>query len=181
MRRAWWCLGVTWGLGMVAGGIHVLTVPLLVAAFAIYSAFVASLGLFCSTVCRSTLRATVATLVVLLILGGVPALVRAQVHGKLGTQPLTVGEWIVWWVHYGQTLPVSLWVLALGYDEVGNDEPGWWAPPLLALMGLAFYAAAAWLLWLLTLDALRREAGRVPRRQQPRSSLAEVGPAPSVS
>jgi ABC-type transport system involved in multi-copper enzyme maturation permease subunit len=62
VRRAWLWLGLIWGMGLISGGLHLLAVPLLVGAWAVYAAFFATLGLWWSMVARTTLRATVGTL-----------------------------------------------------------------------------------------------------------------------
>jgi ABC-type transport system involved in multi-copper enzyme maturation permease subunit len=56
-----WPLGFlasAYGLAALGGGIHWIAWPLLVTSWFVYAGFLASLGLFLSSVCSSTLRAT---------------------------------------------------------------------------------------------------------------------------
>ncbi|MBI3409858.1 MAG: ABC transporter permease subunit [Planctomycetes bacterium] len=76
VRLGWVWLGLIWGLGLVTGGLHVLALPLLVAAWFIYATFFAILGLWFSMTAKTTMRATVYTMLV-----------------SIG---LTFGHWIVW-------------------------------------------------------------------------------------
>jgi ABC-type transport system involved in multi-copper enzyme maturation permease subunit len=158
-RQAWWCLGAVWGLGVLTGGVNVIAVPLLLVGFVVYLGFVTSLGLFCSTVCRSTLRATLATEITLLVLASVP--------------------WLLWWgrdlllpaslspelrslaggfLGYGLPPPMALWAFAFSYGRPELPEIGG------ALAGLLVYGVADALLWLLAQGRFRAEAGPAPRR-----------------
>jgi ABC-type transport system involved in multi-copper enzyme maturation permease subunit len=67
VRAAWGCLGAVLLLGFLAGGLHVLSLLLLVASWWAFAAFAAGLGLWFSLHCRTTLRATVWTLMTLLV------------------------------------------------------------------------------------------------------------------
>jgi ABC-type transport system involved in multi-copper enzyme maturation permease subunit len=165
-RGAWWCLGVTWGLGVLTGSLNVVMVPLLVVGFGIYLAFVASLGVFCSAVCRSTLRATLATVITLLGVSG-GAWLAGWGGNVLRTGPLAEQvAGLQTLLQYGLTLPVPLWSLAIRYDEPGmaGDETAWRAAA--GVLGLWVYALAAWVLWRLALARFAAEAGPAPRRRQ---------------
>jgi ABC-type transport system involved in multi-copper enzyme maturation permease subunit len=73
--KAWWCLGAIWGLGVFwtsTCGLSLVAVPLLIAAWFIYAAFASGLGLCFSLTSRSSLRATVWTLLTLAGAAGVP-------------------------------------------------------------------------------------------------------------
>ena len=71
---AW--LGSIYAIGVMTGGLRLSAVPLLAAAFAVYAGTLAVVGLWFSTVCKTTLRATV-----------------ASVAAALG---LSVGHWLLW-------------------------------------------------------------------------------------
>jgi ABC-type transport system involved in multi-copper enzyme maturation permease subunit len=83
VRAAWWCLGAVWLLGFLAGGLHILSLLLLAASWWVYAAFAACLGLWFSLHCRTTLRATVWTLVTLLLLSLAPVIVCGAGVGLL--------------------------------------------------------------------------------------------------
>jgi hypothetical protein len=164
VRNAWWCLGVVWGLGLATGALNVLALPLVVLAWAVFTAFVVSLALYWSTVCRSTVRATVTTVVVLLALGVMSGLAHARGETLLGTRPEGVAGWLAWAVGYGLSPLAPLWVLAFRYDEFwAANQWGSWDRVVAALAGLAFYALAAWALWRQALSRFRALAGPAPR------------------
>jgi hypothetical protein len=165
-RKAWWCLAVVWGFGLVTGGLNILALPLLLIAFAVYTALTASLGLYCSTVCRSTVRATVVTLLVLLALGAGPLLLLyAWGDVFLPGRPPGVVGWLAWWDATGLA---PLWALSFRYDELWGEDPwGFCDRILTALAVLACYALGAWALWRRALARFRAEAGPAPRRGPP--------------
>jgi ABC-type transport system involved in multi-copper enzyme maturation permease subunit len=63
-------LGAMWAIGLVSGGVSPLALPLQAAMWLAPAAFFAVLGLWFSTVCKTTLRATTWALVSALIVGG---------------------------------------------------------------------------------------------------------------
>ena len=69
-------LGAIYLIGMVTGGLSPFAVPLLAAAIAVYAGTLAVVGLWFSAVCKTTVRAIVAT-----------------VSATLG---LSVGHWLLW-------------------------------------------------------------------------------------
>jgi ABC-type transport system involved in multi-copper enzyme maturation permease subunit len=69
-------LAAIWAVAFVTGGIHFIALPLMATAWLIYAAFAASLGLLYSTICKTSLRATVLT-----ILTGIV---------------VSVGHWLPW-------------------------------------------------------------------------------------
>jgi ABC-type transport system involved in multi-copper enzyme maturation permease subunit len=156
-RSAWWCLAVVWGIGAVTGGLHLLALPVLAAGVAVQTGFVASLGLYCSTVCRSTLRATLATILTLLALATVPWLLW---WGRAVLFPSRLDPMLIDWgealLRYGLSPPAQLWALGIRYDELDANE-------LAAEAGLLLYAGAAWVLWRRALARFRAEAGPRPR------------------
>jgi len=70
VRWAWLWIGTIWLLGLVSGGLHILSLPLLVFSWAVYAAVFSWIGVICSVTCRTTLRATVWTLLTVLFVGG---------------------------------------------------------------------------------------------------------------
>src|ERR1051326_1298556 len=65
VRLLWIWLGVIWFVGLVLGGLYVWAVPLLSVAWLIYATFGAAIGLWFSAHCKTTLRATVWTILTL--------------------------------------------------------------------------------------------------------------------
>jgi ABC-type transport system involved in multi-copper enzyme maturation permease subunit len=76
VRWGWLWLGTIWAMGLLTGGMHLLALPALICAWAVYAAFLAAWGLWWSVTARTTLRATVWTLAT--------------------TVALAVGHWLPW-------------------------------------------------------------------------------------
>jgi ABC-type Na+ efflux pump permease subunit len=76
VRWAWLWLGAIYALALLTGGLHPLALPLLLGAWIIYALVVSGIGLWFSMVCRTTLRATLWTL--------------------LCTAGAGVGHWLLW-------------------------------------------------------------------------------------
>ncbi|HBI45901.1 MAG TPA: hypothetical protein DDY78_24055 [Planctomycetales bacterium] len=160
-----WMAGLlvfVWGLGVVTGGLHFLAAPLLVLAWCVYAAAMASVGLWFSLVSRTSARAVLYT--ILTVVG------------------LSVGHWLLWlpcgfvgWF-LGPDWRIAFWIamieggltppavfglyLPFGYDTPFNqDIPG-------QLLGCAFAGLVAWaifagLVWQATNQRFKRAGGRV--------------------
>src|SRR5262249_42496169 len=76
IRWAWLWLGLVYFIGLVTGGLHPLAVPLLLGAWVIYAAVLSGLGMWFSMNSRTTLWATIWTL--------------------LATAGAGVGHWLIW-------------------------------------------------------------------------------------
>lgn len=70
VRLAWVWLGTIWMLAIFTQGLLLPAVPFLLVAWLIYAGVIAAVGMWFSIVCRTTLRATVWTLLTTLFLGG---------------------------------------------------------------------------------------------------------------
>jgi ABC-type transport system involved in multi-copper enzyme maturation permease subunit len=113
VRWGWLWLGLIWGLGVVTGGLHVLAVPLLATAWVVFASFLSNLGLYFSTICRTTLRATITTLGV--------------------TLGVTTGHWWLWCCY----MPLMMSGTGDGYRHIFMFEAFALTPPA-TLGGLAF-------------------------------------------
>jgi ABC-type transport system involved in multi-copper enzyme maturation permease subunit len=69
VRLGWIWLALIWGVGIALGALHPVALPLTIVAWLVYAAFAATLGLWFSVVSRTSLRATVWTLLTLMALG----------------------------------------------------------------------------------------------------------------
>jgi ABC-type transport system involved in multi-copper enzyme maturation permease subunit len=69
-------LGAIWAVGVVTGGLHWVAVGAVATAWLVFAAFVATLGMWFSVVCKTSMRATVLTI--------------------LSTIGLGVGHWLIW-------------------------------------------------------------------------------------
>lgn len=179
-RKLWWYLGVVWVVGLLTGGLHLVALVWLLAAWLVYAAFLASLGLWCSLVCRSSLRAVLWTILTALGL---------SVVGWIATMccnPLLLfldpaNEWSLFVAElpvYGVSPPAGLYTLTFSYTELqelfglptpkGNTSWTYEEKPepyplerLLACFGgLACYAGAAVVLWVTARVRFTRMAGR---------------------
>jgi ABC-type transport system involved in multi-copper enzyme maturation permease subunit len=171
-RWAWVYLGVVWFLAMLCGGLHPVAVPLLIAAWFIFAAFFCTLGLWFSTVSRTTLRATIYTI-------------------GTGTA-ISVGHFLIWsccvplaWASsgafhgdtlmylfsfevFGLTPPATLAFLAFhGYEFDRNSrltENAGLVCLICSIIGLVLWAIAAFALYEKTRERLRVVTGRAPFR-----------------
>jgi ABC-type Na+ efflux pump permease subunit len=91
LRGVAWNLAVIWLLGLLTGGFHLIGLVLLILATMIHSAFFATLGLWLSTICRSTTRALLLTALLSLVLLIVPWLTEGQFNRFLTAAGLEPG------------------------------------------------------------------------------------------
>lgn len=148
---------VVWCVGVFLGGLYSFAVPWIVLSWIVYATFLATVGLWFSTVCRSSLSAALSTLAATVFcFGGLrllwwlrSAIVAVSYRGRdsLG--------WVDQFLLYGLSPRVALgWLsfhgdhLQQGYVGNYNDEPS--VILLEIVIGLVFYALAAWGLWTLT-------------------------------
>lgn len=120
VRWGWLWLGAIWLIGMVCGGLNPCAVPVLVVVWLIYAAAFAAVGQWFSVVCRSTLRATVCTLLSVLFLGGGHWLVTLMCCIMPLELARSGGHEIIRAIaefEFGQTPPLVLGLLAFKYDD----------------------------------------------------------------
>jgi hypothetical protein len=170
VRWAWLWLGVIYLMGLFTGGLHPLALPLLLGAWLIYAFVVSGIGLWFSMVSRTTLRATIWSL--------------------LATVGAGVGHWLVWmcciplyitiqreptlldWFRkfqVGLTPPLGLGVCfsfcRLDFDSYGrhDDWPVGWI--LYGLLGVVCWIVAGTALALVNANRFRVLTGRMPVRR----------------
>lgn len=179
VRWGWLWLALIWGLGLVTTGLNVLALPLVVMGWIVFAVFVANLGLWFSASCRTSLRASIWTIMTtLLCFGGhwlcwlccIPFFITGGGPGK-------VFEDIAQFQLFGLTPPVSLGMLAFqGFEfhETPREEPFKFLA--FSLFGLVFWAAAALGLWAATCARFRTISGRapIPRRPGPSPRTIEM-------
>jgi len=189
VRKAGVCLLILWLVGAGTGGLSPLALPLLGLALFVYLGFAASLGLWFSLRCRTTLRATIWTLVTLLgvgfghwlltfcfspllLLGSQQPPLRAYRYDPRPPWQRALADAQT----YSLTPPLTLSAFAFtnkelksatlqgyGYDD---DEGLLRTSPLrrfgLGLLGVLLYGAAAIILLGLTLGRFTAVTGRLP-------------------
>jgi hypothetical protein len=152
---AWW--GSIVGLGMVTSGVSPRALPVLMAAWFIYAGFLAIVGLVFSMVCRSTLRATMWTLLTTL---GV-ATGHWLTSACLMPLPLFGGgspafKWMSQFHTFGLTPPVTMGLLAFSDYEFSWIGRNYFGERLAcAVIGLGLYVGATALVWRLAIDRFR--------------------------
>ncbi len=178
VRQAWWCLGAVWLLGFLAGGLHVLSLLMLLASWWVYAAFAAGLGLWFSLHCRTTLRATVWTLVTLLIAGAGPFVLcgaGAALWDDLSPQrPIAPGDLAA------LTPPGAMAYLAFGWGDwysFSRELKASVGSVALAWAGVCGYGLAAVALWFALGARFGPVTGRMPHGKGRDRLAAALGAA----
>jgi ABC-type transport system involved in multi-copper enzyme maturation permease subunit len=184
VRKAGYCLLVLWAVGAATGGLSVFAVPLLALALFIYLGFAASLGLWLSLRCRTTLRATIWTLVTLIGVGvghwlltlfccGPLALFGSPTptRGGMFVDPKpSLGEMVSEAQMHALTPPITMMTLAI--PGVSTPSQGSWDDDLterrrpwrlgFSMAGVLLYGIAAIVLWRRTAARFTTVTGRLP-------------------
>jgi ABC-type transport system involved in multi-copper enzyme maturation permease subunit len=186
VRWGWLWLGLIWGIGLVTTGLHVLALPLVAAAWVVYAAFLSNLGLWFSAVCKTSLRATIWTIMTtFLCFGGhwlcwlccIPFFIA-------GGGPGRAFEDVAQFQLFGLTPPFGLgWLAFQGQEfrDFGSDHAMKFTA--FALFGLVIWGAAALGLWGATCARFRAITGRMPIRRRaapPRTLTPPAAPADSA-
>jgi ABC-type transport system involved in multi-copper enzyme maturation permease subunit len=171
VRWGWLWLSAIWGLGLLCGGLHIVALPLVVGAWLIFAGCMATLGMWFSVVCKSSLRAIIWTLlsVVALCFGhyvflGCGTTIMMIVLDDPG--PKDLAGWIFMFEVFALTPPINLGFLPFHGDEFRHSR---WEPfeafPILlcSLAGLLLWGVLGATLYLLTSERFRRMAGRTTR------------------
>jgi ABC-type transport system involved in multi-copper enzyme maturation permease subunit len=151
-------LAVVWGLALLFGGVNPLALPLMLFAWLAFAAGAASVGLWFSVICRSSLRAAVCTM--------------------LSGAALWFGHWLIWMVcgplmvgyrgpsegiqyvlmfQAGLTPPASLAIFGFQYDDLRKTDFG---AALFCSVGAVIWASFAFLLMAAATARFRRAFGR---------------------
>jgi ABC-type transport system involved in multi-copper enzyme maturation permease subunit len=171
IRWAWLWLGTIWLIGIATGGLHPLAVPLSLIAWLVYASFLAGMGLWFSTVCRTSLRAMFYTLGATVVLYGGCYVGAWALYFFLLPYPGV--RWlaeVLTGIQSAFTPPVVLYWVGIAPREV--NDLGWEIKVLTAFFGLFLWAFAALFLWTITRSRFRRITSRMPyHRGGPRSVL----------
>jgi ABC-type transport system involved in multi-copper enzyme maturation permease subunit len=148
-------LAGVWVFGLATGGLHPVALLALVLAVAAVVEFLASLGLWLSVVCATSLRANMAAALALLLVACGPWVVARYVEmlaPYAGANQATADA-----VTEALT-PAWAWVrLCVGWVEYAKVPEGKF---LAVLAGALGYAAAAWALWRMALGRFRLYGGK---------------------
>lgn len=187
VRGAWLWLAAIYALAAACGGVYPFAFPLVAAAWFVYAGAIACAGLYFSVTCRTTLRATVSTLLAVVAFGGGHWLVSSL----LCYMPLSIMgvpernfEWLLAG-QFGQTPSAVLYLLAFYRDDFGPPWGGGMDDMKIRLvvgsvLGLITWTVGALVLWQVTLARFRKVYGRAPiRRRKAPFSPAPHAPAPA--
>jgi ABC-type transport system involved in multi-copper enzyme maturation permease subunit len=184
-RRAWaWPASII-VIGLVTGGVHLVAVPFLLIAWAVYARFMASLGLWNSVTQRTALRANVATVAGAGIIAFGHWLLWMCIGPLLfltgGLDQELLVKWIGLFEAFGLTPPLTLGLLTFqGWEFDGSEllqtEIG--GMMLCAVIGVALYAVAERVLWSEAVLRFSVTSGRSDRLPQRSQLLEGSGPAP---
>jgi ABC-type transport system involved in multi-copper enzyme maturation permease subunit len=158
VRWAWLWLGLIWGVGLLMGGIHPYAIVLSCLAWLIYASCFAGLGLWFSTACKTSLRATLWTLTICVGL--------SFGHWLLMMCCLPLGNVFVLRemreLQAILTPPGVLYWMSAATEEFGKTME-WDIKTLLAYLGLLFlWPPAAMILWSNTRHRFRKLTSRMP-------------------
>jgi ABC-type transport system involved in multi-copper enzyme maturation permease subunit len=161
-RYLGYCLATFLGLGLLSGAIHPLGVLLMALAYAIHIAFLASVGVCLSLVCRNTLWAnlTMALMLLLVFVGASVVLVYSQ---ALGATAAKEGPWVTF-SQYGLNPPRSWYHLGFSWysfhSEILPGDGLFRGTYGATLAGLLTFAVASGVFWLAARAQFRREQVR---------------------
>jgi ABC-type transport system involved in multi-copper enzyme maturation permease subunit len=154
LRMGWLWYGSMMALAILSGGIHLLAVPLVLTAWFIYAVFFSMVGMWFSMACKSSMRATVLTVLTVLFLGGGHWIFAAMcfyfpVSLLMRGGPGDFMEYIVQF-EAGLTPPWVLGLSAYSWDDLAvrfnrNDKMG--EMLVFCLIGLFLWALACVIMW----------------------------------
>jgi ABC-type transport system involved in multi-copper enzyme maturation permease subunit len=157
-------LGLIWCVGVALNGLSPSMVPLLASASLLYAGAAASIGLWCSVVCKTSLRAMLSTLLIGLVLFGahwLPWLMCMPLIDRPGKTFQFVAE-----MQGALTPPV---VMAALLPNAPHDFESHRSDPLedpywltfLGVSGAAAWGGFAWFVWTRANERFKKEGGRL--------------------
>jgi ABC-type transport system involved in multi-copper enzyme maturation permease subunit len=174
IRWGWLWLGAIWFLAVVTGGMNVLALPLLVIAWFVFAAFLATLGMWFATVSPGTLQATLWTLLATVGLAfghwmiwmccG-PVMALTFMNSGPDRVLMELVEWAWKFEAFALTPPVTIGFLAFHGREFEHGSSEMLECLACAVVGLMGWLAAAVGLGALTSARLRQVTGRTAWRR----------------
>jgi ABC-type transport system involved in multi-copper enzyme maturation permease subunit len=197
VRKGLYMLLALWILGVVTTGVSPLAVPLLLLGWLAYAGFVAGVGMIFSLHCRTTLRATIWTMITVIGVGAGHWLLYLCCCGPfmmVTSQPPVLGgparsesaEWtdqVMEFQKYALTPPVSLYWLTFRTEELSDSDVDDIAGSRIriyhdseelvltrltyCLIGMAIYGLTGGILLLITRGQFGAVIGRLPLANLP--------------
>src|SRR5207248_2364351 len=155
----WLWMGSIFGLALVTGSMHVLALPMVLGAWVVYAAFFSMVGLWFSMVCKTSMRATVYTMLttigvswghwLIFMMCCMPVMMFMQIQrvGMGGNMDL---ERYLGFFMMGITPPISLGVFAYTQEnlsERGNGHHFFGEMLGFSLLGVFLYTMATLMIW----------------------------------
>src|SRR5262245_22869769 len=179
MRFAWaWVFGL-WAIAIAAGGVHPIMFPAMVLSVAVYASGFAWIGLYCSVAQKTTLRATMAAIVLSVAAGGgyfliflfcclIPLSFSNVGPGAASKDAFDLGVTFL----CSFSPPVNMAFLPIRDFDAGELEftlskQSWITYPPFWLIGLVAWAALSVILSRATIHRFRRMANRLPIEPMP--------------
>jgi ABC-type transport system involved in multi-copper enzyme maturation permease subunit len=166
VRRWWWALAVIWGLGVIFLGLFPFCIIYLAACWLAHAALVSGIGVWFSLVSRTTLRATIYTILTIaglyvgpFLLGGVSDLFWIMFTSN--PEP----EWVENFRTFGVSAPASLAILAARMQDLLGESA---LEIRAAMIGIGLTAALAAVIWGLIWSRFARVTGRMSPNGVPR-------------
>jgi ABC-type Na+ efflux pump permease subunit len=158
VRYGWWTLAAIWGLAILFQGLHPLVAPLLIASWLAHAALIAGIGLWFSLVSRTSLRATIYTLLsaAALYFGPILPSIFFWSVGNSHGEPAWFGDFRM----CGISPFANLLVLAC-YSGDFYEEPRFSNYFVAALVGIPVTAVVATAVWGLVWGRFQRATGRM--------------------
>jgi ABC-type transport system involved in multi-copper enzyme maturation permease subunit len=155
LRLLAWALAVLWLFGLLTGGLHIVGLVCVTVSVAATVEFLASLGLWLSVTCKTSMRANVAAALCVLLVGCGPWVVSGYIDlfTVRSAAESPTADAIA-----GAAMPLVAWVRACGpWAEYAKQPAGYYQT---LLVGALVYALAAWALWRATLRRFRTYGAR---------------------
>lgn len=153
-RPFWYFLLVIWGPSLLTGALNPFALLLVLAGYGVLSACLATMGLWFSLFSRTTLRATLFTMLgaIVLIIG--PGFFATMFGLDRASGSFT---WDALLAEHALTPSVTLWTLSFHTGELSTDDPLPFLKICAAIFGLHLYLLLTVVMWVSLLTRLRAE------------------------
>jgi ABC-type transport system involved in multi-copper enzyme maturation permease subunit len=157
LRPAWFWFASILVLAVVAGGLHPLAVPLLLAAWFVYAIFVTLLGTMFSVFCKSSMWSVLATMLTTLFLGGGHWLITScfcmPLFGlltmQIGGNNRALEKIAEYWMFFqgGLTPPAVFAMCSFGWDDRMMRDSKTWEFMGFSVLGLFLWTFLSGIIW----------------------------------
>jgi ABC-2 type transport system permease protein len=154
LRTGWLWFGTMITIALLTGGVHLLAVPIVVGAWFVYATFFIMVGMWYSMACKTSMRATVYTVLTALLLGGghwfvmtLLCYLPAALIARAGP-----GNFLEYLMKFqaGMTPPFVLGIYAYSWEDLSqhfHNVDEWKQLMLFSLFGLVLWSAGCLVMW----------------------------------